>query len=64
LHYLPKYAPQTNPIERVWWHFHETITRNHRCRGLAELLAQAQEWFDNTQHRFYQEMRAVYSQAA
>jgi transposase len=34
LHYLPKYAPQTNPIERVWWHLHETITRNHRCRTL------------------------------
>jgi transposase len=32
LHFLPAYAPQTNPIERVWWHLHETITRNHRCQ--------------------------------
>ncbi|QGJ68792.1 DDE endonuclease [Planctomycetales bacterium 10988] len=40
LHFLPKYAPETNPIERVWWHLHETITRNHRCETLEELLRQ------------------------
>ncbi len=44
LHYLPKYAPETNPIERVWWHLHETITRNHRCRTLDELLDQVFAW--------------------
>jgi transposase len=38
LHYLQKYAPETNPIERVWWHLHETITRNHRCGSIEELL--------------------------
>jgi putative transposase len=26
LHYLPAYAPHTNPIERVWWHLHEEVT--------------------------------------
>jgi putative transposase len=64
VHFLPKYAPETNPIERVWWHFHETITRNHRCRDLAELLNQADEWFRNTRHSFYVEMRNTYSEAA
>lgn len=44
LHYLPKYAPETNPIERVWWHLHETLTRNHRCQTLDELLDQVHEW--------------------
>ena len=44
LHYLPKYAPETNPIERVWWHLHETLTRNHRCQTLDELLAQVYAW--------------------
>ena len=34
LHYLPKYAPETSPIERVWWHLHEQITRNHRCDSI------------------------------
>lgn len=64
LHFLPKYAPETNPIERVWWHFHETITRNPRCRSLDELLAQASEWFAATQHGFYLEMRQTYANAA
>jgi len=64
VHFLPKYAPETNPIERVWWHFHETITRNHRCKNLDQLLAQADEWFRNTQHTFYTEMKKTYSKAA
>jgi len=45
LHCLPKYAPHTNPIERVWWHLHEEITRNHRCRSIEELLDLTFEWF-------------------
>jgi transposase len=44
VHYLPAYAPQTNPIERVWWHLHEEITRNHRCRGIEELLDLVFDW--------------------
>jgi transposase len=54
LHYLPKYAPGTNPIERVWWHLHETITRNHRCRSIEELLDQVYEWA-NAHREFYQQ---------
>jgi putative transposase len=46
LHYLPKYAPETNPIERIWWHLHETITRNHRCRSIDELLNEVYDWAD------------------
>ena len=46
LHFLPSYAPETNPIERVWWHLHEEITRNHRCPNMAELLALIHEWLD------------------
>lgn len=44
LHYLPTYAPETNPIERVWWHLHETITRNHQCRTIEELLREVYDW--------------------
>jgi len=47
LHFLPKYAPETNPIERVWWHLHETITRNHRCRTLEELLEEVSTWAES-----------------
>jgi putative transposase len=64
LHFLPNYAPQTNPIERVWWNFHESVTRNHRCRTLNELLHHATEWFASTRHHFYQEMRNLHPIAA
>ena len=33
-HFLPKYAPDLNPIERVWWHLREEITRNHPCKKM------------------------------
>jgi len=45
LHFLPKYAPETNPIERVWWHLHEEITRNHRCKTIDELVELTFDWF-------------------
>ncbi len=44
LHFLPKYAPELNPIERVWWILHEQITRNHQCRDLQELVDLALAW--------------------
>jgi putative transposase len=44
LHFLPTYAPETNPIERVWWHLHEEITRNHRCQDMEELLNLVLDW--------------------
>jgi transposase len=46
LHYLPVYAPETNPIERVWWHLHDEITRNHQCRTLEELLDLVFRWLE------------------
>lgn len=47
LHFLPKYAPQCNPIERVWWHLHEEITRNHQCHTLEELVELVLAWLDD-----------------
>lgn len=46
LHYLPAYSPQDNPIERVWWHLHEQVTRNHRCRSIEELIELTMTWLD------------------
>ncbi len=37
LHLLPAYSPDCNPIERVWWHLHEAVTRNHQCKSMQEL---------------------------
>jgi putative transposase len=66
LHYLPKYAPETNPIERVWWHLHETITRNHRCRSLDELLDQVFAWAKAHSTFYFQthSFRSIYKLAA
>jgi transposase len=46
LHYLPRYAPECNPVERVWWHLREEITRNHQCRTLEELLDLVFAWLE------------------
>jgi len=47
LHYLPLYAPETNPIERVWWHLHDEITRNHQCHTMEELLDLVFRWLED-----------------
>jgi putative transposase len=50
VHYLPRYAPDTNPVERVWWRLHEAVTRNHRCRTMDELLDLTFDWFESRTH--------------
>jgi hypothetical protein len=37
--FQPVYSPWVNHIERLWHKLRETITRNHQCRGMANLLA-------------------------
>jgi putative transposase len=44
LHYLPTRAPEENRIERVFWRLHETVTRNHRCQNIDELLSEVYDW--------------------
>src|SRR5262245_627327 len=46
VHYLPLYAPECNPIERVWWRLHEAVTRNHRCQSMDELLELTFAWLE------------------
>jgi putative transposase len=46
-HFLPKYAPDLNPIERVWWHLREEITRNHTCKSIEELIDLVFGWLEN-----------------
>jgi transposase len=38
LHFLPPYCPDYNPIERVWLDLHSSVTRNHRCEGIEQLV--------------------------
>ncbi len=46
LHYLPAYSPKDNPVERVWWHLREQVTRNHRCGDIEELVRLTLAWLD------------------
>lgn len=62
LHFLPTYSPEANPIERVWWSLHETITRNHRCKSIDELLETVFAWIDV--HNVFPLEISVYNQAA
>ncbi|CAH2871570.1 IS630 family transposase ISSen5 [Salmonella enterica subsp. enterica serovar Kentucky] len=36
--FQPVYSPWVNKIERLWLALHETVTRNHSCRNMRELL--------------------------
>lgn len=41
LHFLPPYCPNENKIERnLWRNLHANVTRNHKCRTMAELMGE------------------------
>jgi putative transposase len=63
LHFLPAYSPDCNPIERVWWHLHEAVTRNHRCQSMQELLDLTFDWL-GSRNPFKVEGRSIYQAAA
>ncbi|ECG5959209.1 IS630 family transposase [Salmonella enterica] len=44
--FLPTYSPWLNPIERLWLSLHETITRNHQCRYMWQLLKQVAQFMN------------------
>jgi putative transposase len=60
LHYLPLYAPECNPVERVWWRLHEAVTRNHRCPSMEELLALTFAWLE--ERRYFRVRSTVYAE--
>lgn len=44
--YQPVYSPWVNHVERVWQALHDTITRNHRCRSMWQLLKKVRHFMD------------------
>jgi putative transposase len=62
LHYLPAYAPECNPVERVWWRLHEAVTRNHRCATMEDLLDLTLMWL--SEHPYFRIDRSVYEARA
>jgi transposase len=47
LHFLPPYSPDGNRIERLWLDLHANVTRNHRCKNMAELMARVYNYLRN-----------------
>ncbi|MFO0916948.1 MAG: hypothetical protein U0872_01360 [Planctomycetaceae bacterium] len=60
-HFLPAYGTRRIPSS-VWWHLQETITRNHNCQTLEELIGQAYDWFEAS-HNHYLDMRNTFAKA-
>jgi transposase len=46
LHFLPPYCPDAHRIERIWQDLHANVTRNHRCKTLNLLLANARRYLN------------------
>ncbi len=42
--FLPVYSPWLNKIERLWQSLHETVTRNHCCQFMWQLLNDVDEF--------------------
>lgn len=42
--FLPTYSPWLNRIELLWLSLHETVTRNHQCRYMWQLLEQVNQF--------------------
>lgn len=55
--------PRRIPFQWIWWRLHETITRNHRCQSLIELVEQVYDWIDQ-QRTFHTPALTNYPQAA
>jgi hypothetical protein len=45
---LPKYVPECNPVERVWWWLYEAITRNHWRRTMSAAAVKGSDGCTNS----------------
>ncbi len=44
--YQPVYSPWVNHVERLWQALHDTITRNHQCRSMWQLLRKIRRFME------------------
>ena len=44
--FLPVYSPWHNKIELLWHSLHETVTRNHSCKSMNELMERVEHFMD------------------
>ncbi|CAM4042628.1 Integrase core domain protein [Vibrio aerogenes CECT 7868] len=45
--FQPVYSPWVNKIEKLWHALHETVTRNHQCKTMWQLLQRVRYFLDN-----------------
>ena len=45
--FQPVYSPWVNKIEKLWHALHETVTRNHQCKAMWQLLKRVRHFMDN-----------------
>jgi len=45
--FQPVYSPWVNKIEKLWHALHETVTRNHQCKAMWQLLKRVRNFMDN-----------------
>lgn len=44
--FLPVYSPWHNKIELLWHSLHDTVTRNHSCKSMDELMERVEHFMD------------------
>ncbi|EIQ39663.1 IS630 family transposase, partial [Shigella sonnei] len=44
--YQPVYSPWVNHVERLWQALHDTITRNHQCSSMWQLLKKVRHFME------------------
>jgi transposase len=44
--FQPVYSPWVNKIEKLWHALHETVTRNHQCKTMWQLLGRVRHFMD------------------
>ncbi len=45
--FQPMYSPWVNKIDELWHALHETVTRNHQCKAMWQLLKRVRNFMDN-----------------
>lgn len=59
LHFLPPYCPDDNKIERKWRDLHAGVTRNHRCKSIAELMSNVEQWLKDRNRDCQRQQRRI-----
>jgi len=51
IHFLPLYCADHNRIERLWPDMYSSVTLNHRCHTMPELMIEVKYWLRKRNRR-------------